>query len=164
MRKVTICLCVAALAGVVAVAVAQADDKAEKIAPDKLPKAIKDAVMGRFPNAEITGAEKEKEDGKVMFDIELKHDGRKYEMDIAEDGTIIEIEKEVFSKDVPKAINDAVKGKYPNATIKEVMEVNKVKDRKETPAHYEITIEDGGKKMEVIVSLDGKSVKKEGEK
>ena len=164
MRKATICLSVAALASVVAVAMVRAEDKAEKIAPDKLPKAIKDAVMGRFPNAEITSAEKEKEDGKVMFDIELKHEGRKYEMDIAEDGTIIEIEKEVFSKDVPKAITDAVKAKYPNATIKEVMEVNKVKEKKETPDHYEVTIEDSGKKMEVIVSLDGKTVKKEGEK
>ena len=43
------------------------------------------------------------------------------------------------------------------------MEVNKVKDKKETPDHYEVTIETADKKtQEVIVSLDGKEVKTEG--
>lgn len=142
---------------------AAAVDKAEKIAPGKLPKKIKDAVNARFPGAEVTSAEKEKENGEVVFDIELKHEGRKYEMDIKEDGTIVEIEKEVASKDVPEVITKAVKGKFPTATIKEVMEVNKVTGKKEKPIHYEVTIETGGKTKEVVVSLDGKTVKGGGE-
>ncbi len=117
---------------------AWADEKAQKIEPDKLPPKIKEAVKARFPGAEV-----------------------KYEMDIKEDGTIVEIEKEV--KDVPEAISKAVKKKYPTATIKEVMEVNKVTGKEEKPIHYEVTIEMAGKKKEVIVSLDGKSVKGEGE-
>ena len=151
-------VCLVALVGSV-----RAEDKAEKIAPDKLPKKIKDAIQGRFPGAEVTSAEKEKEKGEIVFDIELKHEGRKYEMDIKEDGTIAEIEKEIASKDVPEAITKAVKGKYPKATIKEVMEVNKVKGNEEKPEHYEITIENGKKTQEIIVSLDGKSVKAEKE-
>ena len=143
---------------------ARADDKAQKIAPDKLPQKIKDAINGRFPGAEVTSAEKEVENNQVVYDIELKHKGRKYEMDIKEDGTILEIEKEVPLKDVPEAVTKAVDAKYPKATIKEVMEVNKVKGKTETPDHYEITIETADKKtIEVIVSLDGKSVKTEGE-
>jgi uncharacterized membrane protein YkoI len=140
---------------------ARADEKAEKISPEKLPQKIKDSIKGRFPGADVTSAEKENENGQVMYDIELKHEGRKYEMDIKEDGTIVEIEKEV--KDVPAAISKAVKRKYPTATIKEVMEVNKVTGKEEKPIHYEVTIETAGKKKEVIVSLDGKSVKGEGE-
>jgi uncharacterized membrane protein YkoI len=155
---------VAALVLLAAVAWAE-DKKPEKIAPDKLPKAVMDAIKGRFPKAEITSAEMETEDGKVVYDIELKSEGRKYEMDIQEDGTIIEIEKEVALKDVPEAVTKAVKAKYPKSTIKEVMEVNKVKDKKETPDHYEVTIETADKKeVELEVSLDGKSVKAEGEK
>ena len=64
---------------------------------------------------------------------------------------------------MPGAITKAVKRKYPTATIKEVMEVNKVTGKEEKPIHYEVTIETDGKKKEVIVSLDGKSVKEEGE-
>jgi hypothetical protein len=43
------------------------------------------------------------------------------------------------------------------------MEVNKVTGKEEKPIHYEVTIDMDGKKKEVIVSLDGKSVKAEGE-
>jgi uncharacterized membrane protein YkoI len=153
-----------ALALLVATApAALAEDKAEKIAPDKLPQKIKDAIKGRFPGAQVTSAEKEKENGEIVFDIELKHEGRKYEMDIKEDGTIAEIEKEVASKDVPEAITGAVKKKYPTATIKEVMEVNKVTGKEEKPIHYEVTIDMDGKSKEIVVSLDGKTVKDEGE-
>jgi uncharacterized membrane protein YkoI len=159
---------VSAVAGLVllaAVAGRAADDKnkAEKIAPDKLPKAVMDRIKARLPGAEITSAEKETEDGKVVYDIELKHEGRKYEMDILADGTLIEIEKEVALKDVPAAVTKALKAKYPDATVKEVMEVNKVKGKTETPDHYEVTLTVGGKEREVVVSLDGKSVKTEAE-
>jgi uncharacterized membrane protein YkoI len=141
----------------------KAAPKAEKVSPDKLPKAVMNAIKERFPDAEITSAEKEMEDGKVVYDIELKSKGKKYEMDIQEDGTVIEIEKEVAVKDLPEAVTKAVEAKYPKSKIKEVMEVNKVKDKKETPDHYEIIIETAEKKdLEIIVSLDGKEVKAEG--
>jgi uncharacterized membrane protein YkoI len=164
MRGILGGLSVVAVAGLVLLAAgARAED--EKIPLDKVPKVIMKAIMDRFPGADVTSVEKEKENGKVMYDVELKHQGRKYEMDIQEDGTIVEIEKEVASKDVPEAITKAIKAKYPDCTIEEVMEVNKVEGKKETPINYEATIVTADKKKkEVIVSLDGKSVKGEGEK
>ena len=162
MRRIMGWCAVVAVAGLVAFgAAAIAEDKAEKLSPDKLPKAIADAIKARFPDGKVTSAEKETEEGKVVYDIELTSGGLKYEMDIHEDGTVIEVEKEI--KDVPAAITKAVEGKYPKAKIADVMEVNKVDGKKETPIHYEVTIEADGKKSEVIVSLDGKSVKTEAE-
>jgi uncharacterized membrane protein YkoI len=153
----------AVAAAIMLATTARADDEKDKKVPlDKVPKAVMDAIKGRFPGADISSVEKEKEDGKVVYDVELKHEGRKYEMDIQEEGTIIEVEKEVALKDVPEAVTKAVKEKFPNATIKEVMEVNKVKDKEEKPDHYEVTIETGdNKKKEVVVSLDGKIKKGE---
>jgi uncharacterized membrane protein YkoI len=140
------------------------EQKAQKVPLEKAPKAVRDAIQGRFPGADVSSIEKETENGKVVYDVELKHQGRKYEMDIQEDGTIIEIEKEVALKDVPAAVLQALKAKFPKASIKEVMEVNKVKGKEEKPDHYEVTIETADKKtQEVVVSLDGKSIKKEGE-
>ncbi len=161
MRGLTLwCAAVAAI-GLITLGVTVADDKAEKLSPDKLPKAIADAIKARFPDGKVTSAEKETEDGKVVYDIELTSGGLKYEMDLHEDGTVIEIEKEI--KEVPAVVAKAIEGKYPKAKIVEVMERSKVKDKKETPTDYEVTIEEGGKKTEVIVSLDGKSVKTEAE-
>src|SRR5579859_1807738 len=142
MRRILNCVCLSAVVAlVVPAASVLAADKPEKIAPDKLPQKVKGAIKARFPEAEITSAEKELEDGKVVFDIELKSKGKKYEMDIKEDGTIIEIEKEVAAKDLPEVVTKAVEAKYPKSTIKEAMEVNKVEGTKETPVNFEITIE-----------------------
>jgi uncharacterized membrane protein YkoI len=132
----------------------------EKVPLDKIPRKVMAAIKARFPGARIDKASKETSDGKVVYDIELTHKGRKYEMDIKEDGTVLEVEKEIPAKEVPRAVTKALKGKYPRHTIKVVMEVNLVKDNKETPDHYEVTLESADKKtLEVTVSLDGKTVK-----
>jgi uncharacterized membrane protein YkoI len=151
-------------ASVMLMAAAQGQDKdkpkAEKIALDKVPQKIMTAVMTRFPGAKLRSVEKEVEDGKVVFDVELTHQGRKYEMDIKEDGTIVEIEKEVAAKDLPKAVTTTLKSTYPKATIKEIMEVNKVNGTQETPDHYEVVLTTAdGKTLEVEVSLTGKILK-----
>jgi uncharacterized membrane protein YkoI len=145
---------------VMAAMVSQVD--AEKVPVDKVPKKVMAAVKDRFPGAKIRSVEKEIEDGKVVYDVEVTQEGRKYEMDIAEDGTVIDIEKEVAAKDLSEAVRAAVEAKYPKAKLKEIMEVNKVKDDKETPDHYEIIIVTAGnREMEITVSLDGKTIKGE---
>jgi uncharacterized membrane protein YkoI len=163
MRGIVGWLGVSVVAGLVLLApVARADDTEnnKKIPLDKVPKAVMGSIKARFPGADVTSVEKESENGKVVYDIELKHKGRKYEMDIHEDGTVIEIEKEVAAKNVPEAVTKAVKARYPRATIHEVMEVNKVKGKKETPDHYEVTLVTADKKeLEIELSLDGKILK-----
>src|SRR5262245_59339999 len=93
---------------------------ADKIDLDKVPEKIMSAIKGRFPAAELKSVEKEVENGKVVFDVELTEKGRKYEMDIIEDGTVVEIEKEVALKDFPAEGPKAIDAKYPKATIKEI--------------------------------------------
>ena len=140
---------------------ATADDPAKKIEIIKLeeaPKPVRDAIEGRFPGAKVSTTERETENGKVNFEVNLTHKDRKYEMHIQEDGTIKAIEKEINLKDVPGAVLKAVKGKYPDATLEAAMEVNKVMDRKEIPDHYLIAVTIGDKKKEITVSLDGKTV------
>jgi hypothetical protein len=163
MRRLICRLSLGAVVGLLLLTMAAtADDKAKKIEKIKLedaPQAVRDAIEGRFPGAKVSSTEKETKDGKVDFEVNLTHKDRKYEMHIQEDGTIKAIEKEINLKDVPGAVLKAVKGKYPDATIQAAMEVNKVKDKKETPDHYLIAVKIGDKKKEITVSLDGKAVK-----
>ena len=156
------------LCGVAAVllagTVAAADKKEEKISPDKMPKVVMDAVKAKFPDAEFTSVTKETEDGKVVYDIELKQKGKKHEMDIKEDGTVLEIEDEVDAKDLPAAVTKALEEKYPKSKLKEAMAVNKVTGTEIKLLHYELTVETAEKKsVEVLITADGKSVKEEGE-
>ena len=141
---------------------ATADDQAKKIEIIKLkeaPKAVRDAIEGRFPGAKVSTTERETENGKVNFEVNLTHKDRKYEMHIQDDGNITAIEKEINLKDVPETVLTAVKNKYPDAIIQGGMEVSKVKDKKETPDHYLIAVKIGDNKKEIAVSLDGKIVK-----
>ena len=160
MRKTLIRFSVGVFVGLSPVCVLRADvDK--KLAPAEIPAKIMQTVKTRLPGALISSAEKENENGGIVYDLEMKDGGRKYEMEIKEDGTLVEIEKQVM--DVPTAVTQAVKSKYPDAKIGDVMEVNAVMGTKETPRHYEVVISIGGKDKEVVVSLDARSVKEETE-
>lgn len=161
MRKIRVWLGASALAGSVAfasLAMGQ-ESKDKKLSPQDLPRPVMEAAMARLPGAQITAAEKENENGNVVYDLELTQKGRKFEMDVKEDGTIMEIEKEI--KKPSAAVIKAVKDKFPDAQIKIVMEVDAVKGKQETPQNYEVTLTTGGKEKEVVVALDGSSVKEE---
>ena len=114
----------------------------------------------RFPSLAITSAAKETDaKGEVVYDIELKQKDRKFETDIKGDGIMLEVEKEIFPKQWSKALAATVEAKYPFGKIREVLEVDKVRDGKEIPDHLEITIETADKKSaELLTSLDGKSI------
>src|SRR5262249_43050949 len=122
---------------------------------DKIPKAVMDALKSKFAKAEVTKWTKETEGGAVVYDIEFTAEGRKCEMDIKEDGTIINIEREIKAKDLPEAVKKAVEAKYPKSTLKEIMEIMDVKDKKEVLHGYEIVLETADKKeVEVTVAPD----------
>src|SRR5882757_203497 len=91
----------------------------EKIKPSDLPKSVMSSLNARFPGLTIISAAHEIENGKEVFDIELKQKERKFETDIQKDGTILEIEKEIFSKDWSNALRSTVAAKFPNGKIKE---------------------------------------------
>ena len=141
-------------------------DHAQKLSTSDVPARVMDPVRARFPGAQVTSVEREKENGQIIYDFELTQNGRKYESDVRDDGTIVEIEKQVNLTDVPPAVTRGVHDKYANATITEVMEVNKVNGRQETPDHYEVVLSTGGggaKDKEVNVSMDGKVTEESGD-
>jgi uncharacterized membrane protein YkoI len=161
MHKLTGCLSVlVAVVLVLAAAAARADE--EKVPLDKVPKAVTDAVKARFPNAKLLGAEKEKEAGKTVYEIAIEHKEQKIEVTLTPEGTIVEIEKQIAARDMPKAVSEALEGKYPKATYKMIEEVIKVKGGKEKVEYYEVLLVSAeGRRFEVSVAPDGKVLKTE---
>src|SRR5262245_4723675 len=92
---------------------ARADE--EKVALDKLPKAVSESVKKKFVGAELTGASKETENGKTSFEVSLKHKGQKMDVTVTEAGVIELIEKEISAKDLPAVVRSAIDKKHPNA-------------------------------------------------
>jgi hypothetical protein len=148
--------CVLALGlGVLAVAHVRADE--EKVPLDKLPKAVKEAVKKRFPKVEMTGASKEKDGDKVVYEVSLKKDGKAIDVTVTEAGAITLIEQQLDFKDLPKAVAKTFEEKYPNAKYEIVESVTKVAEGKETLEYYEAKLVAADKKKwEVEVLPDGK--------
>jgi hypothetical protein len=134
----------------------------EKIPLDKLPKAVAETVKKRFPKAEQLEASKETENGKTEYEVTIKDSGKKIDVTVAPDGTLLGIEKEIAVKDLPKSVTAGIEVKYPKATLKSAEEVIKVKEGKEKLEYYEVIIETTDKKtVEVEVLADGKIKKTE---
>jgi hypothetical protein len=142
---------------------ARADE--ESLPLDKLPKAVTDAVKKRFPKAELVEAAKETEGDKVEFEVSIKDGETKIDVMLTPDGKITLIEKQVAAKALPKAVTDALEGKYPKATLTTVEEVIKVADGKETLDFYEVLLVTADKKtFEVKLTAEGKITETEEKK
>ena len=108
--------------------------KEVKVEPDELPKQVANTVGARFPGLKYVSVAKESNAaGEVVYDIELMQSDRKFETDIKADGTMLEVEKELTKKAWPKGLHSTVEDKYPESTVKEVLEVDKVNGGKEVP-------------------------------
>lgn len=75
---------------------------------DTIPKKVMDALKAKFPAAQIDKWTREKEDDVVIYDIEFKQQGQKFEADIKEDGTIPNWEKEVAATELPNSVKKAL--------------------------------------------------------
>ena len=84
-----------------------------------------DSARAKFPGGEIKEASKETEDGKTLYELEMKHDGRNMDVTFKEDGTLVLVETAIPEKEVPEAVMKAVLGKYPGAKLKLAESVKK---------------------------------------
>src|SRR5438876_1848489 len=80
----------------------------EAVPQDKIPKAVMDALLTKFPKAKIDKCTKAKEGNDIVYDIEFKQGSRKCEADIKEDGTFINYEMAIEARDLPKVVSEAI--------------------------------------------------------
>ena len=137
----------------------------ETVPQDKIPKAVMDALLAKFPKAKIDKCTKAKEGADIVYDIEFQQEGRKCEADIKENGIYINYEKAIQAKELPKVVRNAIEKRYPKSTLKEIMEETEVNGKDEKLSAYEVVLATADKKeVEVRVSPDGKILEDGGEK
>lgn len=64
----------------------------KKIPIDALPPAVFFAVADRFPDAQFLSAERDKDDGRIMFEVKIRTGGKKIELDVTPFGQIVKID------------------------------------------------------------------------
>jgi biopolymer transport protein ExbD len=126
-------------------------EKDKKLTLDKVPAAVKAAILAQSNGAEIKGIEKEKEDGKIVYSADLIKDKAKSEITVSEDGKFLASATKIALSDAP----DAVK-----ATVEQKVEIEKVVLADGTVA-YEAIVKIDGKKSEIRIDSAGKILKQE---
>ena len=64
----------------------------EKVPVKNLPRAVLAAVKALYPNGTITEAEKDTEDGKVVYEIEVTSGSKEIDVELSADGKVLKIE------------------------------------------------------------------------
>lgn len=135
-----------------------------KKAKVELPAAVAKAIKDNRPNASIDKLEVEKEAGINLYDIEFK--AGQGEIEVAEDGTVMDIATIVKMKDLPKAALAAIRKGAAGAKITQLEKSEVRAEIKEgkinklgAPKYvYEAELAKGNQRAEIQVTPDGEVI------
>ncbi len=141
-----------------------AEEKEVELKLADCPAAVQKTLTREAHGAKIKEVEKETEDGETVYEAEVKIDGKEYEIEVAQDGTLLEKvldededdededeeEEEVKLSDCPAAVQKTLKREAHGAKIKEVE-----KETEDGKAIYEAEVKIDGKEYEIEVAQDG---------
>jgi uncharacterized membrane protein YkoI len=126
----------------------------KKITAKDVPAAVISAFKTAYPNATIRGYAREKENGKVFYEIESREGTTTRDVLYNPDGTVAEIEESLAASDLPAAVQQAFKAKYPKAVIAKA-EKTTAGDK----VSYEIVARQGKRKVTIEFDSSGRVLK-----
>ena len=117
-----------------------------------LPTAVQKVADQQSQGATVCSYSSETEDGKLQYEVSLTVEGHTKDVAIALDGTINEIEEQVFLEKLPSSVRDALQKKTAPGKIVKVESLTK----HDQVVAYEAQVATGGKKSEIQVGPDGR--------
>ena len=139
----------------ISVAGISAPAQESKLTARQVPAAVISAFKAAYPTATIKGYAREKENGKVFYEIESTDGGTGRDILYNPDGTVAEIEETIPQSDLPAAALEVVKGKYPKAVITKVERIT-VRIAQSDRIGYEVIGKQGKKRFALEFDGDGK--------
>ena len=123
----------------------------KKITAKDVPAAVTAAFRNSYPNATIRGYAREKEHGKVFYEIESREGTISRDVLYNADGSVAEIEESIAATDLPAEAQQAIHQKYPKAVIS--LAEKTTAGEKIT---YEVSARQGKKRISVEFDAGGK--------
>jgi hypothetical protein len=123
----------------------------KRIEQSSLPPAVQKTVQEQSRGATVKGFSTEIEHGRRVYEAEMMISGHTKDIEIAEDGTLNEIEEEVAYDSLPGNVQKALTAKAAGAKITKVESLTK----HGTLVAYEAATIKGTKKGEIQVGPDG---------
>jgi hypothetical protein len=125
-----------------------------KLNRSQLPPGVEKTVQAQSQGAKIKGFYTERERGKKVYEVEMIVNGHTRDIQIAESGTLNEVEEEVLIGSLSPEIRTALRKKASGATILKVESLTK----DGVLVAYEAATLKGSKKGEIQVGPSGKSL------
>lgn len=126
----------------------------QRAAASKLPPLVVAVLQGKFPQAKIVESRPDDEgDGQEAYEIQLLHRDRRMSLEIAVDGTILEIERRASLSEVPYEVEKAIHARLPQAKVEKIDVV--VRGER---TFYEVDFQDS--KAVLVLDAQGKTIAK----
>ncbi|HEY3989316.1 MAG TPA: PepSY domain-containing protein [Acidobacteriaceae bacterium] len=140
----------------VAVLIAATSTVAESHVPcDRLPPAVLHQAKLEAGDATIRGCVKDRENGKLTYEVETLKDGKSRDIALDASGRVLEVEQEVAGSSLPQPVSDAIAKAAKGGKVGKIESVT----RGGVIASYETTIVTEGKRQELAFNPQGAPVK-----
>ena len=125
---------------------------------EDVPPAAQAVIQSHTSGGTVEEISCEKENGKHFYKVEYKKDGREFELQVDNEGHVLEIEESMKMEDLPPAVQETVKTESAGGEIKEL-----VLETEAGKTFYEVEFEKNGKEHEVKIAEDGTVLERETE-
>jgi uncharacterized membrane protein YkoI len=132
----------------------QALAKDREVKQSEVPAAVMKTVTARYPNAQPSRFSTESEEGKTVYEVNLDVGGRATELSVAADGTVVSEEQRLEVGELPAS----VKSGLSSSSFAQAKILRAEKEQKGGATNYELLIEQGGKRSELVFNAEGKLV------
>jgi uncharacterized membrane protein YkoI len=136
------------------IAVAQEKPKTGAVDLTVLPSAVLNAFKTAYPNAVITGASKEVENGVTQYEVESVDGKLNRDLIYSADGKVVEMEITTAPENLPAPVKQTLAKEYPGAKVLKAEILTK-----DGTTSYELSIQVKDKKMGVTIDPQGKIIK-----
>ena len=126
--------------------------KEERVKLSDLPPAVRATAKEQSRGATVRGFNKEIENGKTTYEVEMTVNGHGKDVSMDTDGKVVEVEEEVNISSIPEAARSAIE---KGAEGGKVLKVEAVSSGSGSPDAYEAQVRKAGKRTEVRVAPDG---------
>ena len=149
-RVSVLALLLGAPAGASEVAVKRAD----------LPAAVLKAVDQHYPKAQHLGYSREREDGRLLYEAEMKVAGRHVDASFDSLGNLVVEEATIPTKEIPAAVLEGLaKSPHAKGTIERVEKVTETGASR--PPRYELVVRQGDARYEMVFESSCAAVSEE---
>lgn len=129
----------------------------KQIKKSELPSAVQKTADEQSAGATVRGYAKDKEDGKLEYEVQLILNGHSKDVTIDPSGKLLEVEEEVAPDSLPANVREGLEKKAGKGKLGKVESITK----QGVLVAYEGHVVTGGKKSEVQVGPEGQTLEHE---